>query len=392
MRNNIEHILDISNEKLKIDWSEKKHDPIKWGFELKDHQVPVLDLPQFAGGLGCTASEMIHFFDLFGYHSLDLRDVPGAGHARILFNEKHGRNFIEYAKLLASTDAFTAIGITESGIGSDLHSMRTRAIPEPRGYILRGKKTYISRLRQATHVVVFARTDRTCRTSSVLSAFLLELTRKDIEISDMSPMGLNGVSWGEIEFHDVVIKTKDRIGGEGEGFSLFSKHFSYWRLMIAACALGSARSAIECVAHRLCERAAFGGPIGRFTHLQQELAKHVANIYQAKLLISETAKRMDKGVNCFVDSAMCKAETIETALSAVSWGMSVYGASGYQTDSGLEKKLRDLLGRRVADGTTDVLRGQVARSILGEQLYRMSIGREVITSSVSSSPNVKHFF
>ncbi|ONH50881.1 hypothetical protein BLL36_23500 [Pseudomonas cedrina subsp. cedrina] len=98
----------------------------------------------------------------------------------------------------------------------------------------------------------------------------------------------------------------------------------------------------------------------------------------AWLLVQSTAQRLDRRAYCYVDAAMAKAESLEVAIAAVQWAMLVHGAEGYCADLGLEKILRDLMGLRIADGTPDVLRGQVARGLLGETLYSESLGRQAV--------------
>lgn len=144
---------------------------------------------------------------------------------------------------------------------------------------------------------------------------------------------------------------------------------------MAAAAIGCARAAIDQTIVRLRSRSCFGNPVGRFSHLQQQLAVHLSRIYMCKLLIRETALRIDLKLPAVADSAMCKAEAIESSLDAVQFCMLVHGAQGYETSTGIEKRLRDLLGLRVADGTSDVLRGQVAQAVLGNELYNLSLGR-----------------
>jgi len=144
---------------------------------------------------------------------------------------------------------------------------------------------------------------------------------------------------------------------------------------MAAAAIGCAREAINQTVVRLKSRRAFGGPIGRFSHLQQALATHVAQLHMAWLLVASVMERLDRKEPVRAAAAMTKAEAIEAAIAAVEWAMQVHGAAGYCAHSDLEKRLRDLLGLRIADGTTDVLRTEVARSLLGEDLYEMTLGR-----------------
>jgi cyclohexanecarboxyl-CoA dehydrogenase len=178
-----------------------------------------------------------------------------------------------------------------------------------------------------------------------------------------------------VAFQDVPISSDARIGGEGQAASLFVRHFTYWRVLMAAAALGSCETVIDQTVERLKTRMSFGGPIGRFTHLQQELATCLTQVHLLRLLIQNTTARINSRLPAVADAAMCKAEAVETAIQVVNFGMRVHGASGYEKSTKLEKRLRDLLGLRIADGTTDVLRGQVAQSVLGNELYNLALGR-----------------
>lgn len=209
-----------------------------------------------------------------------------------------------------------------------------------------------------------------------LTVFLLPALTDGLEIEDIPSLGLTGCSWGAITLNDVYVPRSRRVGGEGQGFSLFSEHFTYWRCAMAAAAIGAAEAALNAARQRLQTRIAFDGPIGRFTHLQQEYAKHASRVYMAWLLVQNTSTRIDRKLHSYVDAAMTKAESIEASIAAAEWAMLVHGAEGYAVNSGLGKICRDLLGLRVADGSTDVLRGQVARGLLGEQLYSQSLGRK----------------
>ena len=145
---------------------------------------------------------------------------------------------------------------------------------------------------------------------------------------------------------------------------------------MAAAAIGSAQEAIDQTVLWLQRRMAFGGHVGRFTHLQQELARHTARLHMGWLLVSETARRLDERLPASADAAMAKAEATEVALAAADWAMRVHGARGHTADFDLQHRVRDLMALRIADGTTDVLRGQVARSVTGDDLYDESLGRQ----------------
>jgi alkylation response protein AidB-like acyl-CoA dehydrogenase len=346
------------------------HAPLVWRSLVPE--LASLDLHHdHATDPSISTFQLMDVFRFFGGLSLDLRDVPGLGHGRLL-NLVGRHHFEEPLGRIASGVSFAAVCITEVSGGSDLHSLRTVAKRHTEGYLLNGRKQFVSRLRQADYYIVFA---KLADLDHGLTVFLVPAITQGVVIEDIPALGLTGCSWGGLELKDVYVPRSQRVGGEGQGFSLFSTHFGFWRCAMAAAAIGSAQSALNAARLRLQMRTAFDGPIGRFTHLQQENAKHAARIHMAWLLVQSTAMRMDHKLHSYVDAAMSKAESIEAAIAAAQWALLVHGAQGYAQSSGLGKICRDLLGLRVADGVTDVLRGQVARGLLGEQLYNQSLGR-----------------
>ncbi|MFN6509580.1 acyl-CoA dehydrogenase [Xanthomonas translucens pv. translucens] len=354
--------------------SESLHDPLVWRKTIPE--LASLDyksnLPEQLGPL--NTRELMEAFKFFGRISLDLRDVPGLGHGRVFLASKKQNRFRLQLEEISTGRSFAAICITEEGGGSDLHAIKTTASRTADGYELNGQKKYVARLRQSDVFIVFANVKGV---DQGLTAFMIEESNPGVRVADIEAMGLRGISWGQLDLDRVRVPAKNRIGGEGQGFSIFSTHFSFWRCAMAAAAIGAAEKALDKAKERLRTRSAFSGPIGRFTHLQQDFAKHASRLYMAWLLTQNTARRIELKQYSYVDAAMAKAESVEASLAAVQWSMLVHGAYGYSAEAHLEKSLRDLLGLRIADGTTDVLRGQVARGILGEELYSLSIGRDV---------------
>ncbi|AQV94978.1 acyl-CoA dehydrogenase [Cupriavidus necator] len=348
------------------------HDPLAWRYSVPE--LAGLDFSPETGRAACSAARMMEMFRLFGVLSLDLRDVPGLGHGRILNSIGSRTQFLTELRQIAHGKSFVAICITEEQGGSDLHALQTTADRHHNGYTINGTKSYVARLRQADFYIVFAGVHGL---EHGLSAFLVRSGTPGLSISDIHALGLQGISWGTLQLENVHVGLGDRIGGEGQGFSLFSDHFTYWRCAMAAAAIGCAQAALNRVKQRLHTRYAFSGLIGRFSHLQQEYAVHASRLHMAWLLVQDAARRIEGKLPGYMDSAMAKAEAVEAAIAAVQWAMLVHGAYGYSVEAGLEKRHRDLLGLRIADGTTDVLRGQVARGLLGDELYALSLGRDV---------------
>ncbi len=352
----------------------ERYNPHAWRRHAQASGLLGADLPARVGGGDCPASAMVEIFAHCGRLALDLRDVPGAGYGRILLQART-RHFDDLLRQVAAGTAYVAVAITEDEAGSDMHGLTTTARPVAGGgYVLCGHKRFVARLAQSTHVVVFTHVTRPA-TDRTLTAFLVPLDSPGLRLVELDGTGLRGVSFGGLALDEVCVPHAGRVGGEGEGFQLFVRHFTYWRTAMAAAAIGCGRGALDQAVVWLRQRQAFGGPIGRFTHLQQALAQHVARLHMAWLLVQATAARIDAHQPAFADAAMAKAEALEAALAAADWAMTVHGARSHTTLLDLEQRVRDLQALRIAGGTTDVLRSQVARAVLGSELYELGLGR-----------------
>ena len=350
---------------------EKINDPLVWRKKLMEYGICGLDLPKRVGGKEWPLSDMVEIFSAFGYISLDLRDVPGGGHSLMLDKDQ---SFDYVLRAVNTMSEYVAIAITEEDAGSDMHAIKTQALKKDDGYVISGTKSYISRLKEATKIIVFAKI-KDKSNSNKLTAFIVPSNSKGLSISYLNPVSLKNISWGKLMLNDVFIPKSNLIGEENDGFSLFKNHFTYWRTAMAASAIGSAQRSIDIAKDYLKNRHAFGGPIGRFTHLQQELAIHFSRIYMVRLLLKHTAEKIDQKKDAYFDAAMTKAESVNIAIDAVRWTMQILGANGYIDEVGIGKRYADLLGLSIADGTVDVLRGQVARHLLDEYIYNLTLGR-----------------
>jgi alkylation response protein AidB-like acyl-CoA dehydrogenase len=265
-----------------------------------------LDLPRRLGGAAWRARDMALLFRLCGYRDAELRDVVGAGHARLL-TLAPTRRFDSVLSAVARSVAYCAIAITEPDVGSDLRALATIARPVDGGYLIEGIKQYVARIRECTHFIVFAAVPRSLQKSSI-TVFLIPKDVTGLQIEPMQPSGLAATSWGKVFLRQVRVPLASRIGGEGQGLSLFRRHFCYWRTMTAAVAIGSAQAAIDQTGVWIRSRHAFGGPIGRFSHLQQIMAYWIAQLRMTWLLVESVADQIDADAWPVADAAMLKAE------------------------------------------------------------------------------------
>ncbi len=361
-------------DKLATNLSERKllKSPNIWREEGSDFGLPSLDLPSEYGGANWDASKMIHVFRQAGRHDLNLRDVVGAAHARILLSSKtpECRDILQQ---IADGKGYMAICITEPNAGSDFTSMETTAESTENGYVLNGQKRFNARLNQASHVIVFAKSPS--KNEGRISCFVLPINAKGLKIETFEAHGLKGNSYGGLELNNVFVSKEYLIGDEDDGWDIFNNHFRYWRLMQTATAIGTAEKALDMMADRLRERQAFGGPIGRFTHLQQPMGQYATQLDMAFSLAKEAALLLDSKDYKAADPLIngLKAEGVEIALSAVDVAARAFGGEGYSSLTDIGDRLQDLQGLRIADGTTDVMRSSVVAKRFGKEFWEMAI-------------------
>jgi alkylation response protein AidB-like acyl-CoA dehydrogenase len=346
--------------------------PIAWRKKTAEFGLPSLDLPAEYGGAGWPASKMIEIFRHAGRHNLNFRDVIGGAHVRPLLKSDNPA-VLDIVRQVARGDGYIAIAITEPTAGSDIPSIRTTSKPVDGGYLLNGAKRYNARLQQASHVIIFAQ--GTTGERGKLSVFVLPIKTKGMTVESLTAHGLTGNSYGGLTLKDVVVPEGQRIGEDGDGLRIFFEHFLYRRLMQTAAAIGTGEQALEQMANRIKSREAFGGPIGRFTHLQQPIGQHWTELQMAFALAQRAAELIDRGDYTGARPLICglKAEGVEIAINAVDSAMRAFGGEGYSTRVDLGDRLRDLNGLRIADGTTDVMRMEVVRKVYGEEFWDMAI-------------------
>jgi alkylation response protein AidB-like acyl-CoA dehydrogenase len=346
--------------------------PVEWRRRTAKFGLTALDLPTDVGGLNWSAERMIDIFKHAGRHNLNFRDVVGGAHARPLLRSSNPQ-VRQVVRQIASGEGYMAIAMTEPTAGSDFHSIKSQATKVDGGYLLTGEKQYVARLEQATHVVLFTRA--ASGKQRALSAFLVPMSDPSLSIVRMQAHGLTGNSFGGIKFDKLFVPDSFLLGSDGDGEALFSEHFRYWRLMQVAAALGTAEQALEQMANRLKTREAFGGPIGRFSHLQQALGQHTTELRMAYCLAKEAAVLYDKRQFDEMDLLVngLKAEAVEIALNAVDAAVRSFGGEGYSDRVDLGDRLRDLNGLRIADGTTDVMRMAVVAKKFGPEFWNMAV-------------------
>ncbi|HST14841.1 MAG TPA: acyl-CoA dehydrogenase family protein [Gaiellaceae bacterium] len=256
-----------------------------------------------------------------------------------------------------------SVAITEPGHGSDSAAIETTARRVEGGYVLDGHKKFIGNAPIADVCVVFATVDPGARSKGI-TAFVVERGDEGfVHGARLPKMGSRCFPAGELRFEECFVPDDRRLGAEGEGFSGLMHVFDVARVQLAASALGVGRAALEHAVAYAREREAFGKPIHEFQAVSFRLADAKLKLLEARLLTHHAADLADAGEPFSTEAAMAKLAASEASWFSTWAAMQTLGGAGYVRDSPVQKWLRDAKLDEIWDGTSDIMRLIVARSL-----------------------------
>jgi len=267
---------------------------------------------------------------------------------------------------LASGKSLISFAITESDAGSDAGSIAMRATRDGDEYVLDGAKRFITQGSVADLVVVFAVSDPGAKRHRNLSCFVVETSRPGFSVGRLEhKMGIRGSPTAELLFDGVRIPAENRIGDEGEGFAIAMSTFERSRPGIAAQAVGIAQGALAFAAHYATERIQFGKPIAEQQMVQALLADMDASTEAARQLLYAACAAIDAGDGDAARwAAVCKLVAGDTAMRVTTDAVQVLGGYGYLEEFPVERMMRDAKITQLYEGTQQIQRLVVARSLL----------------------------
>jgi alkylation response protein AidB-like acyl-CoA dehydrogenase len=261
-------------------------------------------------------------------------------------------------------DKVTCFALTEPGAGSDATRIKTKAERNGEGtWVINGQKHFITAGDHADFALVFAVTDPEKRAQGGITAFLVDADTPGYAITrvqhTMSPYQ-NPV---EITFEDVKVSDGQILGKEGFGFYSAVKGINGARLQIAASALGIAHNLLTRSLDYAKSRVAFERPIGANQYVQGMLVDSYAELEQARLLVYRCAHEIDEGADGRREAALAKLVATEMVGRVADRAIQVHGGNGFMTELGLEPWYRDVRAMRLYEGTSEILRTNVAKTL-----------------------------
>jgi alkylation response protein AidB-like acyl-CoA dehydrogenase len=269
---------------------------------------------------------------------------------------------------LASGNQIIAFALTEAEAGSDVANARTKAVRDGDDYVIDGSKRFISQGSVADLVVVFAVTDPEAPRHRRLSAFVVEVPTEGFEVTRLEhKMGIRGSPTAELAFTRMRVPTANRLGEEGDGFDIAMRTLDHSRPGIAAQAVGIAQGALEVATAYARDRQQFGSRIGDLQMIGAMLADMDAGTEAARQLLYPACVEIDAGASDASRwSAMCKLVAGDTAMRVTTDAVQVLGGYGYIDEFPVERMMRDAKITQIYEGTQQIQRLVIARSLLGK--------------------------
>jgi alkylation response protein AidB-like acyl-CoA dehydrogenase len=255
--------------------------------------------------------------------------------------------------------------LSESHAGSDAGAMRTRAVRQGDEYVITGDKAWITHGPIADFMLVAARTgDQSQRGARGISAFLVDASAAGVSAGTPErKMGFRGSPTSQVHFDSVQVEADRRIGDEGQGFRIAMAALDAGRLGISACAVGLAQAALDTAADYAGQRTAFGRTIDEFQGVSFLLADAAAQIAAARQLYLYAARRKDAGRPFSTEAAMAKLTATDMAMKVTTDMVQVLGGAGYVEDHPLERYMREAKVLQIVEGTNQIQRMVIARSL-----------------------------
>ena len=271
-----------------------------------------------------------------------------------------------YLGLAAKGRTLTAVAITESGTGSDVSSMKTRAVQDGDSWVINGAKIYITFGSVAHFILVFARTSEG-KGADGISAFLVDTKMKGFSYGkEDRKMGIRGVPNVPIFLDNVHVPAENMIGPEGKAFKTCMRILDLNRPTVGASAVGLAQGAIDHATAYARERRQFGRAISEFQGIQFMLADMQMQTEAARCMLYDCTRMADRQEwdGFSAKASMVKCFASDVAMKVTTDAVQIFGGAGYMRDFPVERYMRDAKINQIFEGTNQIQRLVIARHML----------------------------
>ncbi|QFT57815.1 Acyl-CoA dehydrogenase [Sulfitobacter sp. THAF37] len=368
----------------------EKVEPHAHDWHLKDELIPMevitelaemgvfgLTIPEEYGGFGLSKASMCVVSEELsrGYIGVGSLGTRSEIAAELIIAGGTAEQKEKWLPRIASAETLPTAVFTEPNTGSDLGSLRTRAVKDGEDYRITGNKTWITHAARTHVMTLLARTDPETTDYRGLSMFLAEKTPG----TDTDPFPTEGMTGGEIEvlgyrgmkeyelgFDGFHVKGENLLGGEeGKGFKQLMETFESARIQTAARAIGVAQSALDISMQYAQDRKQFGKSLINFPRVSSKLAMMAVEIMVARQLTYFSAFEKDEGRRCDVEAGMAKLLGARVAWAAADNGLQIHGGNGFALEYKISRVLCDARILNIFEGAAEIQAQVIARRLLG---------------------------
>ncbi|QGZ63030.1 acyl-CoA dehydrogenase family protein [Paraburkholderia acidisoli] len=328
-----------------------------------------LTIPERFGGLDLTMEEEVLVMFELGKTSPAFRSIIGTtvgiGSQGIVIDGTDAQK-AKWLPKMATGEVIASFALTEPESGSDAASLKTRAVRDGDHYVVNGTKRFITNAPQAGIFTLMARTNPDDPRAGGITAFIVDAKAPGIGFGKRDrKMGQKGAHTCDVIFENVRVPAENVIGGnEGVGFKTAMKVLDKGRIHIAAICVAVAQRILDDALRYAMERKQFGQPIAEFQLIQAMLADSQAELYAARCMVLDAARRRDDGHNVSTEASCAKLFASEMVGRVADRAVQIHGGAGYVADYGVERFYRDVRLFRIYEGTTQIQQLVIARNMI----------------------------
>jgi alkylation response protein AidB-like acyl-CoA dehydrogenase len=348
-----------------LEWDEKKHFPVDVLREAASLGLAAIYTREEFGGSGLTRFNAALIFEALATGCPTIAAFLSIHNMCCSMVDRYGNDAQRAAYLpdLASMTKIASYCLTEPGAGSDAGALKTKATRDGDFYIVNGAKQFISGAGVSDLYIVMVRTGEAGPKG--ISTLLINKDMPGLFFgAEEKKMGWKAQPTRSVSFDNVRVPVSNRLGAEGEGFKIAMAGLDGGRLNIGACSLGGAQAALDKALAYMNERRAFGKKLADFQALQFRLADMAADLEAARVLLHRAAQALDANMQEATQlCAMAKLKATDTGFNVANQALQLLGGYGYLADYGVEKIVRDLRVHQILEGTNEIMRVIIARSL-----------------------------
>lgn len=326
-------------------------------------------IPEEFGGLGASTSELIRIIRALAYGSPGMATSLSASMTAVLaiiLGAKEGLR-ARVCEDILNNPSFASFCFTEPDCGSDVLSIKTKAVPVEGGYLLTGKKCFVTNANFSKHLVVVAKIDGIEHPKKAITLFYIPSDAKGLSKGTAyDKMGQRDSNTGELFFDQIFVSEKNRIGQEGEGLSIAIRSLQRSRTTFAAAAVGLCDRAGDLVKNYLEERVLYGKPLITQPAIRNSLAQLHTEKEAVWLLTCVAATEWEQDHFEFRFSSMAKLMAGQIAVKFASQSLEFFGGWGYMKEYEIERIYRDAKFYEIAEGPTFVQQIIIAKELFSE--------------------------